>query len=165
LLRRKVARLAAAFPSGQATGIEEWLVDLANARGARVIARPVSTPWPNGVPGPERLTDEELVVALCQPHCLDHPQMLRPAAQLLSRGQLDATRLLLLARRERVEIVLAELARQALCVEPRHPLWRQLFEAFGSAPVPRQPLLHWTRLAEPIPVRGRGRPAGWRLVQ
>ena len=69
-------------------------------------------------PPVEELSDEELVVACCQPNAADHPQLLRPPAQLISRGSLNLPSLVLTAKRERANRILAELARQALKVEP-----------------------------------------------
>ena len=110
------------------------------------------------------INDEEVVIGLCGIDRLDRSQMLRVAAQLISRGKLDAERLLLLARRERADIILAELARQALRVQPDHVLWRCISAEFIGKQRLREPLLHWTRLAEPLPWRP-GRPKGrWRLV-
>ena len=103
-------------------------------------------------------------MALCALQRADRPQILRLAAQLVSRGQLDVGSLRLVARRERVERVLAELARQALKVEPSHPTWHSLLEAFGALPHLRSPLLHWTRLANPLFQPGKCDPIGWRLV-
>ena len=138
-------------------------MDVANARGARVVTR---NPEPVGFAAPERgqLPDEELVVGICQLQCLDHPQMLRLAAQLISRETVDVHRLQLVARRERADRVLAELARQALRVDPTHRTWRALYDAFGSLPRLREPLLHWTRLAEPVMRNGRCNAETWRLV-
>ncbi len=89
--------------------------------------------------------------------------MLRLAAQFISRNAVDAEALLLVARRERVEPVLAELSRQALKVNPNHTLWRQIQDAFLDYGV-REPLLHWTRLAEPLMEKGRCNAVSWRLV-
>jgi hypothetical protein len=110
------------------------------------------------------LPDEELVIAICQLQCLDRPQILRLAAQLVSRGKLDLPKLLLVAKRERAETVLAELARLARRVEPGHPLWSALAGAYVSVRPPSQPLLHWSRLAEPVPKRGLCTGADWKLV-
>ena len=51
---------------------------------------------------------------------LDRPQMLRLAAQLISRGAVDFEELAAVAVRERVGFILAELARNACRVDPEH---------------------------------------------
>jgi hypothetical protein len=79
-------------------------------------------------------------------------------------GSVEAAKLRLIAERERVGPVLAELARQALRVAPRHPTWRAIHDCFGAETRLREPLLHWTRLAEPIPKDGKCDAAEWRLV-
>lgn len=68
------------------------------------------------------------------------------------------------AVRERAEPILAELARQALSVEPRHKTWLGIRDLFRGEASLREPLLHWTRLAEPIMMPGKPNAAGWRLV-
>lgn len=157
-------RLRQEFPSATAECLEDWLVDVANARGARVVVRPTPAPAEFSPPPAGVLSNEELVVGICQLQCLDRPQMLRLAAQLISRGAVEEARLCLVARQERVGRVLVELARQALRVAPQHALWRRLLEEFGDEPPLRDTLLHWTRLAEPIMAAGRGHTGEWKLV-
>jgi hypothetical protein len=149
-LRRKLTALRSAFPSTTAQCLEDWLVDVANARGARVIVRPVPPPVDFAGPPVARLSNEELVAGICQLQCLDRPQMLRLAAQLISRGTVEPARLCLLAKQERIGGVLAALAREALRVEPQHVVWRMLLNEFQREPPLRDVLLHWTRLAEPL---------------
>jgi len=163
-LRFKLKSLASAFPSENADCLEDWLVDVGNARGARIVTRFPSSSSTFTPPTKEELPNEELVAGICQLQCLDRPQMLRLAAQLISRRAVDPEKLCLVARRERIEPVLAELARQALRVEPDHDLWRAVQRAFPDAHPLREPLLHWTRLAEPVMKDGRYNAAGWRLV-
>jgi hypothetical protein len=163
-LRFTLERIRSAFPSRRAASLEAWLLEVANARGARVVV-PANGGDAAFAPPPEAvLPTEDLVVGLCQPQGRDHPQILRLAAQLISRGTLDLRVLRLAARRERVEPILAELARLALRVDPRHAAWRQILDWFGSAPPLHEPLLHWTRLATPIMKAGQCNAAGWRLV-
>ncbi len=164
-LRHKILRLMRDYPAPQATTMEDWLVDLANHRGVRVVFRaggPVADA--TEMPTPDLLSDEEWVTALCQPQSQDRPQILRLAAQRISRPGLDLARLLRLARMERTQPVLAELARQALRVDPGHPAWQQIHQALDKQPALRSPLIHWTRLGEPIMMPGRPNAAGWRLV-
>ena len=163
-LRMKLRRLCHAFPSPSARDIEDWLIDVANERGARVVFRD-RRPLNERVDIPEeRLSQEELVVAICQLQCLDRPQMLRLAAQFISREVLNVDRLSLIARRERVGPVLAELAKQALHVDAEHRTWRQLAERFAAEKPLRDALLHWTRLAEPVMKNGRCNAEAWKLV-
>jgi hypothetical protein len=152
------------FPAPGALCIEDWMAELANARGLRVVVRPGSQGFAGPVPGRDVVADEELVVALCQLQGLDRPQLLRLAAQCVSAGRVDVAGLIRLAVRERAELVLAELARQALKVDPAHPVWSRLLESFRDEPPPREPLLHWTRLARARPVAGRYNAESWELV-
>jgi hypothetical protein len=163
VLRLKLEQLQADYPSPTASCVEDWLIDLANARGARIVMRPVAT-GPFAPPATDVLSNEELVVGICQLQCLDRPQMLRLAAQLISRGAVDLRCLCHLARQERVTRILADLARQALRVDPQHPAWQTLNETFGGEPRLRDTLLHWTRLAEPLMQNGRCNAAAWKLV-
>jgi len=72
--------------------------------------------------------------------------------------------LILVARRERSEIVLAEMARQALKVDSAHSLWVRIAEAFENTRRPRDPVIHWTRMAEPEPGPRGCNADSWRLV-
>jgi len=56
------------------------------------------------------------------------------------------------------------MAREALKVAPSHAGWRLLAEAFATAPKPRDVVIHWTRLAEPVMAGGRCNAESWRLV-
>lgn len=163
-LRLRLEDLMRAHPSPGAQCLEDWLLDVANARGARWVTRwpPAS---PDFLPLPSAgLSNEDLVTAICQVHNLDRPQMLRAAAQLISMRAVQAETLLAAARRERAELVLAELARQALRVAPEHPVWRALNAALAQMRAPREPLLHWTRLAVPIPDERGCNARGWKLL-
>lgn len=160
-LRMKLQRLFQEN-SGNAPLLEDWLVDVANARGARVVTRPGAT---GSILAPrESLSDEELVVGILLLQNLDRPQMLRLAAQLISREAVRFAELHRLAVLERVERVVAELARQALRAAPEHPLWRKLAERFAQEKPFRAPLLHYTRLAEPVMKDGRVNAERWSLV-
>lgn len=161
-LRMKLCRMWKRAP-GSAKVLEDWLVDLANMRGARIVTRDDSKCCPNGADFNE-LTNEELVVGLLLPQNRDRPQMLRLAAQLISRKAVDFRQLTRLAIHERVEFMLAELARQAGKVEPRHSLWRQIRQQFGAEKAPASPLVHYTRLAQPVMKNGRVNAEKWVLV-
>ena len=58
------------FPMAAAVNLEDWLLDIANARGARVVMRDPMNPVAveSGAPPTDILSNEELVVAICQPH-------------------------------------------------------------------------------------------------
>ena len=125
---------------------------------------PTPAPESFAPPSPEEFTQEELVVAICQLQGMDRPQLLRLAAQLISRGELDFTALARAARRERVGSVLNAMAQEALKVSPGHPCWSFLAKTFAEVSQPRDVVMHWTRLAEPVMAHGRVNAAGWRLV-
>jgi hypothetical protein len=163
-LRMKLERLSRQFPSAGAECTEDWLVDVANDRGARIVFREDRPANTTSGASESVLSTEELVVGICQLQCLDRPQMLRLAAQLISRESLNLKRLCLIAERERAGIVLAELARQALRVTPDHKAWLTIADRFSSARAPRDSILHWTRLAEPVMKNGRCNAESWRLV-
>ena len=164
VLRFRIRALMRQYPAAGTGCIEDWLVAAANGRGARVVVPPDGPSASFAPPPLSAFSNEDLVVAICQLECLDRPQMLRLAAQLISRGAVDLKLLQLSGERERVEPVLAELARQALKVEPLHPVWRHIFDWYRNERPLREPLLHWTRLAEPLMKDGRCNAAGWRLV-
>ncbi len=149
---------------GGSLDMEDWLVDLANQRGATVVFRQTGRLGEHELPAPGEFSNEELVVALCQMNCLDRPQILRLPAQLISRNELDLARVVRLARMERATRVLRELAVQALKVDPQHPAWLTIAQAYqGELPL-AEPLIHWTRLAEPVFAPRTGRPIRWKLV-
>lgn len=164
VLRYRVEALLQQFPCSGCNCIEDWLVIVANARGAKVVTPPSEPPVGYTPPGKSIFTNEALVVAICQLNNLDRPQMLRLAAQLISMSAVDIPALVLEAQRERVEPVLAELSRQALKVDPDHPAWRAIHTAFSDESMLREPLLHWTRLAEPVMKNGMYNAESWRLV-
>lgn len=142
-------------------------MDVAHARGARVVHRGGDQgPVDFIPPTPSVFPNEELVVSICQLQRKDQPQRLRLAAQLVSRGSVNIRRLLLLARRERTDVVLGEMARQALKVEPEHNVWQQIAEAFTPRHILRSPVVHWQRLAWPVVTTGRRMNAQrWELVR
>ncbi len=159
-LRFKILRLMAR--TGFGGSAEDWLVAVANERGWRVVFPAV--PIPIHPPTPEEFSDEELAAGLCLLQSLDRPPLLRLAAQGISRGRLNMPRLLRLAEMERLTPILRAIGEQALRVEPRHPVWLAVMTALPSGPALREPLVHWTRLAEPIMLPGRPNPTGWKLV-
>ncbi len=165
VLDRRLRRLMQAYPSGLSQSPEDWLMDVAHARGARVVCRMEETCEGFTAPDPDVFPNEELVVAICELQRLDQPQRLRLAAQLVSRGAVNVERLILLARRERADVVLGELARQALKVEPGHDAWRRIAEAFSARCSLRSPVVHWQRLAWPVMGCHRVNARRWELVR
>ena len=163
-LRFKLQRFSVEFPVEGAEYLEDWLVELANARGARIVIRKKQSDTEFPLPNEELVTNEELIIGICQLQCLDRPQMLRLAAQLISRGDVRFRRLKNLAEQERSGPILAELAKQALHVDPIHPLWQNIRKAFQHEKPLKQPLFHWTRLAEPVMKHGRCNAERWELV-
>ncbi len=161
-LRMRAERLARSYPTSDGAALEDWLVEVANARGARSIVRGVASGTPPRVPQ-HAFSDEALVTVICMVHNEDRPQMLRLAAQLISSKRLDLPGLIRLAEMERTDRILASLANEALHVEPAHAAWSALSAAFADRKPLADRLLHWTRLAEPIPEANgvcRGR---WKL--
>ncbi|CAN5594323.1 hypothetical protein BH20VER3_BH20VER3_18730 [soil metagenome] len=150
---------------GDAPLLEDWLVDVANARGARIVTRNPAPARPCSPPTEAELSNAELVVGLLLPQNLDRPQILRLAAQLISADAVALDELKWLALQERAGGLLATLAVQALRVESGHVLWQGIAAAFPGQDAPREPLLHYTRLAEPVPVNGRVNAQSWRLVR
>ena len=163
-LRFKIRRLMRlAGQEGGGLSIEDWLVDVANQRGATVVFRANTAPA-GKLPAPRELSDEELAVALCQLNCADRPQLLRLPAQLISRNQLDNSLLLSIATMERATRVLKAIAEQALAVEPQHPAWRMISQALQGEKDLSEPVIHWSRLAEPVFAPRSARAIGWKLV-
>lgn len=163
-LRMKIRRLQGQFPSSDSCCIEDWLVDVANSRQATIVVRPHRCNFQFNAPPLNDFSNEELVAAICQLQCRDRPQMLRLAAQLISRQKVSFQTLKGVAERERAGMVLGELARQALRVAPAHELWRALANAFPRTMELRSPILHWTRLAEPIMTERGYNAQAWTLV-
>lgn len=146
--------------------MEDWLLAVANARGARVVVRAVAQDAEVAFEAPPRevFSDEELVTGILLLCRRDVPQLLRPAAQLVSRGHLDIPRLLHQGRKERTCRSLKMLALQALHVDPDHAAWREVLEGVQEWPEYSQPLIHWTRLAEPRMRRNAPGAEAWVLV-
>lgn len=163
-LRFKLQRLAQQFPVAHAICLEDWLVDLANARGAHIIIRDVESKSESDLPDQQLVSNEEFVVGICQLQCLDRPPILRLVVQLISRGDVEVQRLRRFAKMERVEPILAELARQALKVEPAHPVWQKIAEMFRDEKPLQQPLLHWTRLVQLVMQHGCCNAQEWKLA-
>jgi hypothetical protein len=164
-LRIRLGMLAKRYPSPDALCLEDWLLDVANRRGARIVIREhADDAYCFTPPSRDEFGDEELIVAICQLQGADRPQLLRLAGQLVSRGDIQVDRLIRAAIRERAAPVLKAMAQQALKVTSDHRVWKVLAMAFeGIRPV-RDAVVHWTRLAEAVPVNGRCNASMWRLV-
>ncbi len=163
-LRFKLEKFADQFPAQGAECLEDWLIELANARGARIVLRNTDAKSEFIAPDEADVTNAELIVGICQLQCLDRPQMLRLAAQLISRGAVNIEHLKRLAEQERIGPILAELSQQALKVDPKHRVWQMLHQAFQQERPLKASLLHWTRLAEPVMKNGMCNAERWELV-
>ena len=165
-LRMKLDRLMREYPIAGAEIIEDWILDVANCRGVTAVSRSMERLTADGrdAPPEDVLSNAELITAICQPHNRDRPQWLRAAAQLITKGEFDLNELMMLAERERVDRILAELARQALRPSPGHAVWQKLLKLGEGKPPLRDSLVHWTRLAEPVMRKGKPGAEEWRLV-
>ena len=162
--RMRINSLLKRYPSSTAACLDDWLLDVANYRGARIIIREPSAPADFLAPPEQVFTQEELVVAICMLQGLDRPQLLRLAAQLISRNELNLVALARVATRERVGPVLSAMAKEALKVAPEHSAWSFLANTFKAAVHPHDVVMHWSRLSQPIMVNGRVNATSWRLV-
>ncbi len=158
----RLQRVKNALPEWNTISISDWLVAIANGRGFYAAVPASNLPLASD-PGSDVLPNEEIAIGLIHPRLEHRPLAMRLAVQLITRGELDVTRLILLARREASSRILAELARLALRVDAHHPIWRALGQQFSDERPLAAPLIHWSRLAEPISSTGRTAD-GWRLV-
>jgi len=72
VLERRLRSLVQEYPSNTALALEDWLLDLANARRARIVQW--DNPPKSFMPPPqEKISNEELVVAICMMQRLDRP--------------------------------------------------------------------------------------------
>ncbi len=164
ILDRKIRHLFSRYPSNTAEVVEDWLLDVANARGAKVVQRD-NPPGEKFIsPSKSEFPDEELIAAICMIQRLDRPQLLRLAAQFITRGDIDVQSLVRLAKRERVGIILGEMAKQALKVDCNHPVWKKISEEFPSKKKITSPVIHWQRLAWPVMTSKGYNAEKWRLV-
>lgn len=163
-LRHRLEKLSRRYSLPDKTCIEDWLIAVAHHRGFRIIRKPAGFECLVEAPEIRDFSNEELVVAFCQSECIDEPQILRLPAQIISRKGLNIEELMLVARRERACRVLAELARQAVKVEPNHEHWALIHKYLNNEKPLSSPLLHWSRLAEPVMNNGRYNADKWVLV-
>jgi hypothetical protein len=161
-LRFALERIRAQSRLAEAS-LGDWLLVIANSRGAHVVSLERSKAQLALLPPVEVVSNEDLVGGLCLTVLEDRPHLLRPAAQLISRGVVDVARLKRIALRERLEAVLGSMAREALRIDPAHQAWQQLATAFPQRPPREEPVIHRTRLARPIFINGRPNVATWEL--
>lgn len=159
-----IRKMVGVYPCAGAESVEEWLIEVANARGARIVQRPSGPVSGFRSPPIQRLSNEELTAALCLYQNRDIPHILRLAAQLITAGKVDIRSFRLIAERERIERVVAELAELALKVEPANPIWQAFRDCFHNEKTHREPLLHWSRLAQPVMKDGRVNASKWVLA-
>jgi hypothetical protein len=91
-LRFKLERLAREYPLPTAAGTEAWLMSVAYARGFRIVDLAGGDRLAVAPPE-DRLSNEELAIAMCQTLCIDEPQMLRLPAQMISRKAVNTQNL------------------------------------------------------------------------
>lgn len=142
-------------------GVESF-VSLAVARGCGHYASPVSLPV--GAPGRNKLSDEELTVLLLVGENRYEPMAIRCAAQLARSSHVSIPGLARMAKMEKVERVLAHIARAGLAHDPDGAgFWQDLLDRIVAPPERDEPdLPHWTRF---VSMPGRQRhgevPAVW----
>lgn len=159
----KLNELMDRYPAEGAACLEDWLVDVANARGVTVVCRRADLGAFEG-PTMTELTNENLVVSLCRLQALDRPQILRLAGQFVSRGACNPVVLAHKAKLERVEPVLREMALQALRVEPDNEIWQDLLQRLPESSLPDS-IIHWSRLAWPVMTSRGCNAEKWVLVK
>jgi len=158
----KVRRLLRDHPATDARDVASWLVELAHSRGFHAIqSRPAALPLAGSQ---ESLSNAELAIALLHPALRDEPQLMRPAAPIISRGGISVALLITLADQESATRILANLAAQALKAAPSQEGWNAIATHLNTAAPLSENVIHWTRLAGPV-MKPRGPHNGeWRLV-
>lgn len=151
------------YPAHEAPVPEDWLVDVAIARGLSDFVRDAAGDFAFNPPPATLFSNEELIVALCYQGGLDRPQLIRMAGRLISKLDVNLNKLMRWIIMERAENIIAELARAALHCNPDHPRWKPLWQTFSFAVGTRSPVIHWNRLAEPR-IDQHHRIQGWRLA-
>lgn len=101
-------------------------------------------------PGTTLLDNAELLTSLLLGQNEYNPTLIRVAGQLLG-GETDMRKILLLARRERVEPQLRYLADCAAQIEPANPLWKELGAPLRAAGIAPGILPHRTRFTTSVP--------------
>jgi len=132
-LRMKLHRLGLPDP-------KQWQT-LAVQRGCThypTVSKPVKDP------GLDLLSNEELGLVLLLGELPYDPQAIRVAAQLLS-GEVDVERVLLIAKRERLECLLNRIASDILSFGINHLNWQKILDSTNSREFPLAVLPHPTR--------------------
>jgi hypothetical protein len=123
--------------------IGDLLLKCAVERGASHYERDFPIDLPHDRP---EMSDEELGVALCLGEHPYNSAFIRAAAQLLSSPRTDASRLVGLAVRERVEPVLFHIAAVAARFAPDSQPWSYLLRHLPQRMIPPADALpHWSR--------------------
>lgn len=138
-------------------------MDVVISRGLNQFVRDSACEQPFEAPPLDVFPLHELIVALCYTGGLDRPQLIRMAGLLVSRYVLDMPALIRLVELERAEMIMAELAQAALHCDPDHPRWQIIWEKYSRFVGAASPVIHWSRLAEPITGKLH-RIEGWRLA-
>lgn len=105
----------------------------------------------------ERLSDEELAMALLSVAARYSPQSLRVGAAMASGVRIDPQRLVWLARLERSEAVLRYVAECGARYEPENEFWRSVLASLPApGAVPSGVLPHPTRFVAMTGITRRG---------
>lgn len=163
-LEMKLRRMRLKYSNSSGDTLDEWLVDICNARGYYAIFRPGVKVEEFDYPCDSELPDEELVASLLLLSRIDEPRILRLASQIISRAQIYSSVFFHLVEMERLQRQVKMLARQALKVSPGHSIWGAIYERFQDVPDFSDSLIHWTRLAEPQMEPGKVGAKTWSLI-
>lgn len=141
------------------------LLALAAQRGARHYAGLASPSIAQSTVS-AAFSDEELIVLLLHGRNPFEPFLIRAAAELTRYCAVDHTRLVLAAKRERCQRVLAYIAQAGADHDaPGSDRWNSLLVALGpQRPVPPGLLPHWSRFVALQGIDRRGRDRGGRWI-
>lgn len=163
-LEMKLRRMRLKYSNSSGDTLDEWLVDICNARGYYAIFRPGVKVAEYDYPGESELMDEELAASLLLLSRVDEPRILRLASQIISRAEIYPATFSRLVEIERLQRQVKMLARQALKVSPHHSTWASIYKRFQDASDFSDSLIHWTRLAEPQMEPGKVGAKTWNLI-
>lgn len=142
----------------KASGLEdaESLMRLAVQRGCRYYRDTVTGTVVD--PGTDRVPNEELAIGLLHGSWEWSPAALRMGAAMLGARDNEPSKVLRLARMERAETLVRELAKIGRSIEPTHPLWSYLLhELPDRGPIPGGVLPHPTRFMAMTGITREGR--------
>jgi hypothetical protein len=142
----------------KAAGLEDAtsLMRLAVRRGCRYYEDTVAGDVAD--PGKERVSNEELAIGLLHGSLEWSPAAIRMGAALLGARGNDPRKLVRLARMERAEAVVRELAEVGRSVEPTNRFWSCLLEGLPNrSRVPSGILPHPTRFVAMTGITREGR--------